>query len=106
MSTATRNHTKLHQADCHLKYAWFYLELGENEKARESWAKAQGIMNQGGYHLRDVDSHLLSVRLYIDGGDKEKAQESLVNAKETRDQMGYHRRDEDIKRVERQLLTL
>jgi hypothetical protein len=106
LGTAKRNHTVLHQADCHLKYTRLCLELDENEKAHESWAEAKEIIDRCDYRLRDVDSQVLSTRLYLARGEKEKAHESVAYAKETRDRMGYHRRDEDIKGVERQLRYL
>jgi Tfp pilus assembly protein PilF len=106
LRTATRNCTELHQADCHLKYARLYLELGDGENAHGSWAKAKEIIDRCGYHLRDAESHLLCARFYIARGEKEMAQESLANAKETSEQMGYRRCEGDIKDAERRLLGL
>jgi tetratricopeptide (TPR) repeat protein len=55
MSIATRGGMGLHQADCHLKYAWLCLAQREGEKAREHWMKAGEMIGRMGYHLRDRD---------------------------------------------------
>lgn len=104
LRTAARNCTELHQADCHLRYARLYLELSDNEKARDSWAEAKEIIDRCGYHLRDAESHLLCARLYIARGEKEMAQGSLASAKEMSEQMGYRHCEGDIRDTERRLL--
>jgi len=53
LSIATRGGMRLHEADCHLEYARLHLTCGEKEKARESLAKAKGMIEQMGYHRRD-----------------------------------------------------
>jgi tetratricopeptide (TPR) repeat protein len=53
MSISTRGGMRLHEADCHLEYARLHLACGEKEKARESLAKAKGMIEEMGYHRRD-----------------------------------------------------
>jgi tetratricopeptide (TPR) repeat protein len=53
LSIATRGGMRLHEADCHLEYARLHLACGEQEKARESLAKAKGMVEEMGYHRRD-----------------------------------------------------
>ncbi len=53
LSIATRGGIRLHEADCHLEYARLHLACGEQEKARESLAKAKGMIEEMGYHRRD-----------------------------------------------------
>jgi tetratricopeptide (TPR) repeat protein len=53
LSIATRGGMRLHEADCHLEYARLHLACGDNEKARESLAKAKGMIKEMGYHRRD-----------------------------------------------------
>ena len=50
---ATRGGMRLHEADCHLEYARLHLACGEEEKARESLAKAKRMIEEMGYHRRD-----------------------------------------------------
>ena len=51
LSIAIRSGTRLHEADCHLEYARLHLACGEEEKARESLAKAKEMS----YHRRDAE---------------------------------------------------
>jgi tetratricopeptide (TPR) repeat protein len=53
LSIATRGGMRLFEADCHLEYARQHLACGEKEKARESLAKAKGMIEEMGYHRRD-----------------------------------------------------
>jgi tetratricopeptide (TPR) repeat protein len=53
LSIATRGGMRLHEADCYLAYARLYLAGGEEEKARESLAKARRMIGEMGYHRRD-----------------------------------------------------
>ncbi len=53
MSIATRGGMRLFEADCHLEYARLHLARGEKEKARESLAKAKGMIEKMGYRRRD-----------------------------------------------------
>jgi tetratricopeptide (TPR) repeat protein len=53
MSIATRGGMRLSEADCHLEYARLHLACGEEEKARESLAKAKDMIEDMGYHRRD-----------------------------------------------------
>ena len=53
LSIATRGGMRLHEADCHLEYARLHLACGDKEKARESLAKAKGMIEEMGYHRRD-----------------------------------------------------
>jgi len=55
MSIARRSSMGLHQADCHVEYARLYLAQGKKEKARESWLKAEEMIQRMGYHRRDKD---------------------------------------------------
>lgn len=46
----------LHKADCHLEYARLYLAMGEKEEdARENMDIAKEMIEEMGYHRRDVD---------------------------------------------------
>jgi hypothetical protein len=47
---------RLHEADCHLEYARLHLACGERERARESLAKAKGMIKEMGYHRRDGEA--------------------------------------------------
>ena len=53
LSISTRGGMRLYQADCHLEYARLHLACGEKEEARESLAKAKGMIEEMGYHRRD-----------------------------------------------------
>jgi tetratricopeptide (TPR) repeat protein len=53
LSIATRGGMRLHEADCHLEYARLHLACGEEEKARQSLAKAKEMIEDMGYHRRD-----------------------------------------------------
>jgi tetratricopeptide (TPR) repeat protein len=53
LSIARRGGMRLHEADCYLEYARLHLACGEKEKARESLAKAKGMIEEMGYHRRD-----------------------------------------------------
>jgi tetratricopeptide (TPR) repeat protein len=53
LSIATRGGMRLFEADCHLEYARLHLACGDKEKARESLAKAKGMIEEMGYHRRD-----------------------------------------------------
>jgi tetratricopeptide (TPR) repeat protein len=55
MSIAARGEMGLHQVDCHLGYARLHVAQGEKEKARESWAKAKGMIERMGYGRREKD---------------------------------------------------
>ena len=68
MSIAQSGNMKLHEADCHLKYARLYLKGGEKEKARESLAKAKELVAQIEYHLRDEEVSELEAELEETGG--------------------------------------
>ena len=46
---------RLHEADCHLEYARWYLASGDKDKARESLAKAKKMIEEMGYHRRDQE---------------------------------------------------
>ncbi len=63
MSIATRGGMRLHEADCHLEYARLHLACGEKEKARESLAKAKGMIEEMGYHRRDGEVAELEIVL-------------------------------------------
>jgi len=63
LSIATRGRMRLHEADCHLEYARLYLACGEKEKARESLAKAKGMIEEMGYHRRDGEVAELEAQL-------------------------------------------
>lgn len=63
LSIATRGGMRLHEADCHLKYARLHLACGEQEKAWESLAKAKGMIDEMGYHRRDGEVTELERRL-------------------------------------------
>jgi tetratricopeptide (TPR) repeat protein len=52
LSIAMRGGMRLHQADCHLEYARLHLACGEEEKARQSLAKAKEMIDEMGYHRR------------------------------------------------------
>lgn len=52
-SIATRGGMRLHEADCHLEYARWYLANGEKEKARERLDKAKEMIEEMGCHRRD-----------------------------------------------------
>jgi tetratricopeptide (TPR) repeat protein len=53
LSITTRSGMRLYGADCHLEYTRLYLASGEQEKARESLAKAKAMIEEMGYHWRD-----------------------------------------------------
>jgi tetratricopeptide (TPR) repeat protein len=55
LAIVVRGKMELHEADCYLGYARLYLAQGEKEKARESWARAKGMIERMGYHRRDQD---------------------------------------------------
>jgi len=63
LSIATRGGMRRHEADCYLEYARLYLACGEKEKARESLAKAKGMIEEMGYHRRDGEVAELEERL-------------------------------------------
>jgi len=63
LSIATRGGMRLHEADCHLEYARMHLACGEKEKARESLAKAKGMIEEMGYHRRDREVTELEAQL-------------------------------------------
>jgi hypothetical protein len=51
---ATRGGMRLHEADCHLEYARWYLAARDNkEQARASLARAKQMIEEMGYHRRD-----------------------------------------------------
>ncbi len=52
LSIATRGGMRLFEADCHLEYVRLHLACGEQENARESLAKAKGMVEEMGYHRR------------------------------------------------------
>lgn len=64
---ATRGSMALHEADCHLEYARFYLIKSEREKARESWQKASEMIERMGYHRRDKDVREIDEQLIAAG---------------------------------------
>jgi tetratricopeptide (TPR) repeat protein len=53
LSIATRGGMRLYEADCHPEYARLHLACCGKEKARESLAKAKGMIEEMGYHRRD-----------------------------------------------------
>jgi tetratricopeptide (TPR) repeat protein len=53
MTIAERGEMGLYQADCHLEYAWLYLAMGDEDRAREHLAVAREMIEQMGYHRRD-----------------------------------------------------
>ncbi len=75
-SIATRGGMRLHEADCHLAYARWYLAAANCRdvpaerlydgdalaQAREDWAKAKQIIEQTGYHRRDGELQELEGR--------------------------------------------
>jgi tetratricopeptide (TPR) repeat protein len=63
LSIATRGGMRLHKADCHLEYARLHLACGDKEKARESLAKAKGMIEEMGYHRRDGEVAKLEGKL-------------------------------------------
>jgi len=63
LSIATRGGMRLHEADCHLEYARLHLACGEKKKARESLAKAKGMIEEMGYHRREGEVAELEGRL-------------------------------------------
>ena len=63
LSIATRGGMRLHEADCHLEYAWLHLACGDKEKARESLAQARGMVEEIGYHRRDGEVAELEAQL-------------------------------------------
>jgi len=44
---------RLHEADGHLEYVRLHLAIDQREKARESLARAEGMIEEMGYHRRD-----------------------------------------------------
>jgi len=73
-SIATRGGMRLHEADCHLAYARWYLASvetlhatslpPETDKAGEHLAKAKQIIEQTGYHRRDGELQELESRKF------------------------------------------
>ena len=55
MTIAERGGMKLHMADCHLEYARLYLAMDKKEDARENLETAKEMIEEMGYHRRDVD---------------------------------------------------
>ena len=45
----------LHKADAHLEYARLHLAMDDTEKARESLATAKAMVDEMGYHRRDLE---------------------------------------------------
>ena len=75
-SIATRGGMRLHEADCHLEYARWYLAAQRRDvpaerlyngdaiaQAREHWAKAKQIIEQTGYHRRNQEVKELEAQL-------------------------------------------
>ena len=54
---------RLYEADCHLEYARLHLARGDKKEARESLAKAKGMIEEMGYHRRDGEVAELEERL-------------------------------------------
>jgi len=54
-SIATRGGMRRHEADCHLEYARLFVASGEKDKAREHFELAKKMIEEIGYHRRDVE---------------------------------------------------
>jgi len=63
LSIAIRGGMRFYKADCHLEYARLHLACGEKEKARQSLAKAKGMIEEMGYHRRGGEVAELEGRL-------------------------------------------
>ena len=100
---ATRGGMKLYEADCHLEYARLYLAEGDKEKAKEHLSTAKKMIEEMGYHRRDIDIEAGYARLYLAEGDKVKAKEHLINAKKIVSEKGLHAWDKEIEDIEKQL---
>lgn len=50
---ALRGGMRLHEVDCHLEYARWYLAAGEKDQAQASLARAKEMIADMGYHRRD-----------------------------------------------------
>jgi nucleoside phosphorylase/tetratricopeptide (TPR) repeat protein len=62
-SIAARGGMRLHEADCHLGYARWYLASGDKPKAWESLDKARKMIEDMGYHRRDKEVKELEAQL-------------------------------------------
>jgi tetratricopeptide (TPR) repeat protein len=56
--TIARGEMGLYPADCHLEYARLYLAMGKNEDARKCLDIAREMIEQMGYHSRDLENML------------------------------------------------
>lgn len=52
---AERGSMRLHKSDCHLEYARLYLAMDKKEDARDNLETAKEMIEEMGYHRRDVD---------------------------------------------------
>ena len=55
MTIVERSGMRLYQADCHLEYARFNIEIGEKEEAGKNLLTAKEMIGNMEYHLRDGD---------------------------------------------------
>ena len=55
LAIAERSGMGLHRADAHLEYARLYLATGDEDRARASLAAARGMIEEMGYHRRDLE---------------------------------------------------
>jgi len=60
---ATRSGMGLHLADYHLESARLSLAQGNQDKAREHWAKAKEMIERMGYHRRDGELNEIEQQL-------------------------------------------
>jgi len=61
------------------------------------------MIEETGYHRRDVEIQLGYARLYLTNKEKDKARNSLAKAKKIIKDQGCHRWDIDVKEIEDQL---
>jgi exonuclease VII small subunit len=63
LAIAERGSMGLHQADAHLEYARLHLALDDKNRARKSLATATQMIEDMGYHRRDVEVQELEAQL-------------------------------------------
>lgn len=68
LDIATLGKMRVHQSDCLLKFALVYLAQGKKAKARESWERAKGMIEEMGYHRRDKEVQEIEEQLKAAGG--------------------------------------
>ena len=72
---ARRGEMRLHQTDCHLEWARLHLARDEPDAARDRLDKARTLVNETGYHRRDLDLAAIEQQLQATAPKKRRTQQ-------------------------------